>query len=134
MNSSLVLVSCQFQLTFAINAALNLGDMASSAVSSGQRVYYNLPYPAEGITITITVTSGTVACYASLVNRRPHSSNHTWTIQSSGTVDLFLDPATVSSVPRSRVFVTIQGIGSTNAFTLTAIASFPSIGIKIVIH
>ena len=110
-------------------SARNLGDTTSSTLTSGQSVYYNLPYPSEGITVTITVTSGTVVCYASLVNRQPHASNYTWTIQaSSRTVDLFLDPQAVSSIPRSRVFVSVRGISSTNAFSLTSIASFPSIG------
>ena len=91
-------------------------------------MYYNLLYPSEGATVSLTVTSGRIICYASLSNRRPHGSNYTWTIQSSSSDDLYLDPEMVATIPRSRVFVSIQGVSSTNTFSLTSFASFPSIG------
>ena len=102
--------------------------MTARSLTGGQWAYFNFPYPSEGITITLTVTSGTVNCYASLLNRRPHASNYTWTISTSGTNDLYLDPEIVTSVIRSRVFVSIQGISSSNIFSLISVASFPSTG------
>ena len=115
-------------MIFELSPALNLGDVTSISLTSSQRVYYSLPYPSEGITITLTVTSGTVNCYASLINRRPHASNYTWTLRTSGTNDLYLDPETVTTIPRSRVFVSFQGASSSNVFSFTSVASFPLIG------
>ena len=109
--------------------ALSLGTVMTRTVNSASVLYYNIPYPLEGITLSFTVTSGTIVCYASVTTTNPTTSNHIWTVQSSGNAYLYLDPTDIGQVSRySQVFFSIRGLSSTNSFSLTTLAGQHSSG------
>ena len=96
-----------------------------------QSAYYNFPYPSEGATISLTVTSGSIVCYGSVTTRNPSGSDSTWAISSSGNDDLYLDPEQLSGITRHRAFIGIYGTSSTNTFTFTTFRGFPTSGMFI---
>lgn len=109
--------------------ALSLGAVTTGTLNSASTLYYNIPYPLEGITLSFTVISGMIVCYASVTTTNPSTSNHIWTVQSSGNADLYLDPTSIGQVSRySQVFLSIGGLSSTNSFSLTTVAGQHSSG------
>lgn len=118
-----------FSYNDGMHTALSLGAVNTNTLNSASTSYYNIPYPLEGITLSFTVTSGMIACYASVTTTNPSASKHIWTVQSSGNADLYLDPINIGQVSRySRVFLSIHGLNSTNSFTLTTVAGQHSSG------
>ena len=110
-------------------SAIDFGGTASSnTLRVSQSAYYNLPYPSEGATISLTVTSGSIACYGSVTTRNPSGSDYTWMIHSSGNDDLYLDPELLAGITRPRAFIGIHGTGSTNTFSFTTFRGFPTSG------
>lgn len=117
-----------------MHTALSLGAVITNTLNSASTSNYNIPYPLEGITLSFTVTSGTVVCYASVNTSNPSTSDHIWAIQSSGNTDFYLDPTNIAQGSRySRVFLSISGLSSTNSFSLTTVAGQHSSGRLIII-
>ena len=117
------------RLTTLYSAALSLGTVTTSTLNNASVLYYNIPYPLEGITLSFTVTSGTIVCYASVTTTNPTTSNYIWTVQSSRNTDLYLDPTNIGQVSRySQAFLSIHGLTSTNSFNLTTVAGQHSSG------
>lgn len=112
-----------------MHTALSLSDVTTSTLNSASTSYYNIIYPLEGITLSFTVSPGTIVCYASVTTTNPSTSDYIWTIQSSGNADLYLDPTNIAQGSRySRVFLSIHGLSSTNSFSLTTVAGQHSSG------
>ena len=116
-------------MSLLLLTALSLGAVTTSTLNSASTLYYNIPYPVEGMTLSFTVTSGITVCYASVITTNPSISDHIWTVQSSENADLYLDPNHITQVSRySRVFLSIHGLSSSNSFSLTTVAGQHSSG------
>ena len=100
--------------------ALAISNLLSRSLGSGSRVYYNLRYPSNGLTLTLTVTSGRIICYASVSVRNPSESDYDWKVDTTGREEAYLDPAILTQVGRPRVFITLVGMNSNNYFTLNS--------------
>ena len=100
--------------------ALTISSVLSRSLGSGSRLYYNLRYPSNGLTLTLTVTSGRIICYASVSVRNPSESNYDWKVDTTGREEAYLDPALLTQVGRPRVFITLVGVNSNNYFTLNS--------------
>lgn len=99
---------------------LSISSVISRTLGNGGIVYYNLPYPSNGLTLTLTVTSGRIICYASVSVRNPTESNYEWKVDTTGREEAYLDPAILSRVDRPRVFIALIGGSSSNRFTLNS--------------
>lgn len=105
---------------FSAFIALTISTILSRTLVSGGVAYYNLPYPSNGLTLTLTVTSGRIVCYASVSVRNPTESNYDWKVDTTGREEAYLDPAFLSRVGRPRVFIALVGRSGTNSFTLNS--------------
>ena len=93
----------------------------SGTVSSGDIRYYKLPFPAAGVTLTLTVSYGWIICYASDSVQNPNGvQGYEWRIESTGTVEVFLDPNSLSMTPGAYVYIGLEGGQSSNGFQLTS--------------
>ena len=94
--------------------------MLTRTLGSGTTEYYNLPYPSDGLTLTLTVTSGRIICYASISVRTPSESNYDWKVDTTGREEAYLDPAFLNQVGRPRVFIALVGVSGSNTFSLNS--------------
>lgn len=94
----------------------------SNSLGAYQRLFYQLVFATNGITIRLTVTSGTVICYASDVTQNPTADQgYVWTVTTSGYVDIFLDPSTLNRNAGSSLYIALEGSSaSTNTFTFSS--------------
>lgn len=102
-------------------SALTISYATSETLAYGSILYYNILYPANGLTLTLNVSVGSVACYASLSDRSPSQYDYDWKIDSynTGRKEVCLDPAIFNQAGRPRVFASITGrYGGSNNFTL----------------
>lgn len=105
---------------YVISTALAISSVLSRTLGNGGIVYYNLPYPSNGLTLTLSVTSGRIICYGSISIRNPTESNYDWKVDTTGREEAYLDPAILSRVDRSRVFIALVGGSNSNSFTLNS--------------
>ena len=100
--------------------ALVISSLITRTLGFRSIQYYNLPYPPNGLTLTLNVISGRVICYASISVRNPSESNYDWKVDTSGREELYLDPAVLTQVGRPRVFIALVGQSTSNTFTLNS--------------
>ena len=96
--------------------------MLTATLEFGNIEYYNLPYPSDGLTLTLNVTSGRIVCYASVSVRHPNESNYDWMANATSSEHVILDPAFPTRVDRPRVFIALLGAEEniSNTFTLNS--------------
>lgn len=94
----------------------------SNSLGSYQRLFYQLVFATNGITIRLTVTSGTIICYASDLTQNPTAEQgYVWTVTTSGYVDIFLDPSTLNRNAGSSLYIALEGSSaSTNTYTFSS--------------
>lgn len=101
-------------------ATISLDQDVSSTVNSGDISYYKLPFPAVGITLTLMVSYGQIICYASDSVQNPNGvQGYEWRVETTGTVEVFLDPNSLSTTPGDYVYIGLEGGQSSNVFQLT---------------
>ena len=104
-----------------------IGGPVSDSVISGQFRYYIFPFPSEGITIRVEVDSGQVWCYGSDTERNPSNNNYIWRLFISGYDDIYIDTASLERTPGTFLYVAIEGVDPSNAFTLNSTVGNTSI-------
>ena len=108
-----------FRVCFIAPLQVALNGSSTDTVGYGERVYFQFPFPTYGVTIQLGVTSGTVVCYASDRYQNPNEEQgYDWRVETSGYVDVFLDPSLLSYSAGSIVYVAIEGTTVTNTFAL----------------
>ena len=95
-----------------------MGTSLTTSVGYGIINYYQYYFPSNGITITLNVGTGTVNCYISDRFQNPNEELYDWKIVVTDYSDIFIDPNLLGRTPGLNVYVGLQGIGSTNIFTL----------------
>ena len=101
--------------------AVSLDVDVSNSLTSGQRMYYQFVFGSNGVTVRLTVSSGTVICYASDLIQNPNDEQgYVWKVTSSGFVNVFLDPSSLNRPVGSTLYVALEGSSSSNSFTLSA--------------
>ena len=106
-----------FCLIAPLQVALN--GSSTDTVGYRERVYFQFPFPTYGVTIQLSITSGTVVCYASDRYENPNEEQgYDWRVETSSYVDVFLDPSLLSYSAGSIVYVAIEGNAVSNTFTL----------------
>ena len=99
---------------------LTISTVITRSIGSGSILYYNLPYLSDGVTLTLSVSSGRIICYGSVSVRNPSESNYNWKVDTTGSEEVYLDPALLSRVDRPRVFIALVGMSGSNTFTLNS--------------
>ena len=104
-----------------------IGNPVSDSIGSDQFRFYIFPFLSGGVTIRVEVFRGGVWCYASDTNRNPSSRDYTWRLFISGYNDSYIDPITLGRTPGDFLFIAIEGIDTTNNFSLNSTVGDTSI-------
>ena len=99
-------------------AELTIGTLVTGSVQQGRSVIYFVPFPSNGLTIRVEAITGSVRCYASDTNQRPNSLDYVWSLTISDFDDVFIDPSTLGRTPGSTLYITLEGVFTSNNFTL----------------
>ena len=92
---------------------------STGTVRKGERIYYRFTFLTSGVTITLNVIGGFVVCYASDRYRNPNEAQgYDWRIEVGGYADVYLDPSLLSRTPGATLYVAIEGVNTSNHFTL----------------
>ena len=87
----------------------------------GERLFFRLLFPSDGLTIQLTATSGRVVCYASDRIRNPTGTQgYDWRVETDGYTDVFIDPILLDRDPGQYIYVAIEGLQTNNNFSLNS--------------
>ena len=106
-----------------------------STLDGGELSFFQFQLPAEGMTIQLQVQQGRTVLYASSRIRNPSAALYDVRLETDSTADVYLDPSDfetpneqgLQSLQKRQItdmftnitlYVTIEGIQSTNFFTL----------------
>jgi hypothetical protein len=106
-------VKCQY-----VPNTITVGTALTTSIGYGTISYYQYYFPSNGITITLNVATGTINCYASDRFQNPNEELYDWKIVVSGYSDVFIDPDLIDRTPGNNIYIGLQGVGSSNTFTL----------------
>ena len=96
-------------------------------LDGGEVSFFEYLLPAQGMTIVLEVEEGgSAALYASSQLMNPNSAFYDYMIETDSSADIYLDPSAFDNswvVKRQAanltVYVSIEGVGQTNPFSLT---------------
>ena len=100
----------------------SLDEPIEDGLNQGQRRYYSLSVPEEGLTLGFRLKEGSVNGYWSRSERNPSSAIY------DGQLEVSLGTFIASSVQsradgdEDKVYVTVQGVGTYNNYTIEAIS------------
>ena len=84
-------------------------------------MYYKLPFPTAGITLTLIVNFGRVICYASDVVQNPNEDQgYIWRVEVNSSAEVFIDPSLLDRDPGVFIYIGIEGGSSSNEFNLNS--------------
>ena len=106
----------------AVPTILPIGGISTGLPSAGQYVYFWFSaWSSSGVTVSITLSSGSVVCYASdrfqTPSNLPGYSDWTLTITNEYT-EMFIDPSTLGRPIGSFLSFAFLGQQSLNNFTI----------------
>lgn len=104
-----------------------VGTPVSEVVARGQLSYFIYPFPNDGLTVRVEVSSGGVWCYASDIDHNPGQLSYIWRLFISEYDDSFIDPTTLGRVSGEFLYIGIEGVDSSNNFTLDSTTGDTSI-------
>ena len=87
-------------------------------MQQGRSVIYFVSFPSNGLTIRVEAITGTIRCYASDTNQRPNAMDNVWSLLISEYDDAFLDPSSLGRTPGTTLYITLEGVDTSNEFTL----------------
>lgn len=90
--------------------------MFGNTISNGIIKFYSLPFPADGLTLNFTVSSGYVYCYASDRFRNPNQYMYDWYIDVRNYWEFYFDPRVLSRSADSFLYVSFFGVNAANIY------------------
>lgn len=99
---------------------VNVGTMIGDTIPNGIIRFYSFPFPSTGITLSLTVTSGYVNCYASDRYRNPDQYQYDWFVDVRNYFELYLDPRAISRPVGRFLYVSFLGVDSTNVYQVNS--------------
>lgn len=90
--------------------------MFGNTISNGVIKFYSLPFPTNGLTLNLTISSGYVYCYASDRFRNPNQYMYDWFINVRDYWEVYLDPRTLSRPAGSFLYVSFLGVNTANIY------------------
>ena len=100
---------------------INIGIVGTGSVNQGERQFFQFPFPLDGLTIGISVTSGSVVCYSSDQIQNPTSTQgYDWRIETDGYADVYIDPDLLNRNPGQYIYAAIEGLESGSNFSLNS--------------
>ena len=106
-------------------AEIEINETVSNTIEADKVTHIEFPFSAEGVTIHLNVTNGSIVLYASDQTPTPNEAFYDWMIETDGYSDVFLDPHLPHGINRTigdTVYVAIEGVDESNNFTLTVVS------------
>ena len=101
--------------------AVTSNSAVTDTLGAGQRSYYEFAFDADGVTLRLTVTTGTMVCYASDLIQNPNEEQgYVWKVTTSSYIDVFLDPSSLTRAAGSSLYVGLEGADTSNNFSLNS--------------
>lgn len=104
-----------------VPTAVGLNFIGSGSVGARVLQYFRFQFPSNGLTIYLSITSGTIICYASDQAQNPNSrQTYIWRVQTSGYANVFIDPLLLGRSAGAYIYIGIEGVDDavTNNFTV----------------
>ena len=99
----------------------NTGEEATGSVGLGERLFFRLTFPSNGLTIQLTALSGRVVCYASdRITNPTATQGYDWRVETDGYIDTFIDPVLLGRQPGQYIYIAIEGLHASNNFSLNS--------------
>ena len=92
------------------------GSLGAGGISP----YYQFIFPSNGITLFLSVSTGSFNCYASDRYENTNEELYDWTLTVSAYADIFIDPNTLGRTPGTYMYVSLEGVQNSNAYTLNS--------------
>lgn len=97
------------------------GEEKTGTLVQGERLFYRLDFPSNGLTIQLTAVYGSVVCYASDRLTNPTATQgYDWKVETDSYVDTFIDPVLLGRSPGQYIYIAIEGLESSNNFSLNS--------------
>ena len=97
------------------------GEVKTETLVQGERLFYRLDFPSDGLTIQLTAVYGSVVCYASDRLTNPTATQgYDWKVETDDYIDTFIDPILLGRSPGQYIYVAIEGLDATNNFSLNS--------------
>ena len=94
--------------------------MIGDTISNGSIKFYSVPFPANGITLALTVSSGYVNCYASDRYRNPNQYEYDWFVDVRSYWEVYFDPRVISRPVGNILYVSFLGINAANIYQVNS--------------
>ena len=105
-----------FHIGKSLSTDLSIGTVFGNTISNGVIKFYSLPFPAEGLTLNLTVSSGYVYCYVSDRFRNPNQYMYDWYIDLRDYWEFYFDPRALSRSAGSFLYVSFFGVNAANIY------------------
>ena len=90
--------------------------MFGNTISNGVIKFYSLPFPANGLTLNLTISSGYIYCYVSDRFRNPNQYMYDWFIDVRDYWEVYADPRVLARSAGSFLYVSFFGVNIANAY------------------
>lgn len=91
------------------------------SIQNNELVYFELEFPSDGITFTLTVAVGYITCYASDIVQNPNGEQgYEWKVETNSSTEVFIDPDSLDREPGTYVYISLEGGSSINNFSLNS--------------
>ena len=108
-----------FLICSIVPTVVGLNFIGSGSVGTGVLQYFRFQFPTNGLTLYLSISSGTVICYASDQVQNPNSrQTYIWLVQTSGYANVFIDPLLLGRSAGAYIYIGIEGVDGTNTFTV----------------
>ena len=104
-----------------VPTTLNSDEARTGSVVQGERLFFQLTFPSNGLTIRLSAFSGRVVCFASDRLTNPTGTQgYDWRVETDDYTDVFIDPILLNRNPGEYIYLSIEGLLATNNFSLNS--------------
>lgn len=103
-----------------VKSDVSIGTVVGDTIANGIIKFYSFPFPTNGITLSLTVPSGYVNCYASDRYRNPNQYEYDWFVDVRNYWEIFLDPQVLMRPVGSFLYVSFLGVNPANVYQVNS--------------
>ena len=111
-----------------VSQPVGISEENRGSLERNEQVRWQIDIPVSGRQVVITVDQGEIVFYASTETTAPNEAFHQWTIRTSSSAIVFIQPSVLTGNVTDNlipVYTALVGLGSSNTFTLTGGAFVP---------
>lgn len=106
---------------YIVPGTIDIGETITGHSHQGERMFFQLALPSDGLTIQLSVQEGHVVSYVSDRLTNPtQSQGYDWRVETDNYTDLFIDPTLLERDSGEYVYIAIEGLQANNNFSLNS--------------